>query len=425
VPERAVILQKPLVLVLAGILLVVALVASSTVLFYMFYALFALALVSYIWTRQLVDNLSVERHLLTKWCVAGDVIHEQFKITNTSRLPALWLEVRDGSNLPDYNAGIVENLGGRRSKSWSARVVCRRRGLYRLGPLEVITGDPFGIFAGAVRVGHAASFVVYPPIVDLPGIELPSGRVQGSSRSSARTLQMTTDAASVRPYAPGDSLKRVHWLHTARRGELQVREFDLEPAGNVWIILDLYRNVHLGEGDDSTEEYAVKLATAFINKAIRENKSVGLIAYGAERHVIPQDKGTTHFWRLLEVLATVAADGSVPLAQVIQDTAVGLSRGMSVVIITPSLDRSWLDQAVGLLNKNLTPAAVLLDPQSFGGEGKAESLAMELLRLGLVARVVERGAYFSTLALTKRDVEEKRRSAERGAVILGRLVRGM
>ena len=93
--------------------------------------------------------------------------------------------------------------------------------------------------------------------------------------SPVRTLQTTPLATTVRPYAPGDSMNRIHWKSTARHGEIQVKEFDLEQTADAWIVLDLQRGIQTGEGDDSTVEAAVRAAASIADKALQENRSVG------------------------------------------------------------------------------------------------------------------------------------------------------
>src|SRR4029078_6306094 len=90
-----------------------------------------------------------------------------------------------------------------------------------------------------------------------------------------RTLQTTPLATTVRPYAPGDSMNRIHWKSTARHGEIQVKEFDLEQTADAWIILDLQRSVQTGRGDESTAESAIRVAASIADKAITENRAVG------------------------------------------------------------------------------------------------------------------------------------------------------
>jgi len=403
-------LQKPAIPILAVVLLILALVAGVAILYYLFYAIVALVLITFIWTRSLVQNLAVNRVLRTKWCVVGDTIQEDFVVRNDGRLPALWVEVRDESTIPHYHPGVVESIGGLDERRWAARAVCRRRGLYKLGPLRVLTGDPFGIFQGAVTYNVQTNFVVYPRLIEMPGLPLPWGSAAGNSRSSLRTLHITTDAAGIRDYQPGDSLHRIHWLHSARLGELRSKEFDLEPSGNLWIILDMDAAVHAGQDEESTEEYAVKIAGALIHAAIRENKAVGLVAYGAEKTVIPPAKGARQLWRMMEHLATIAADGHLPLQRVMSDVSATLGKGLSIVVITPSTDPSWLNSLTLIRHRASAPAVILLDQASFGGPRSARLLAEQLASAGLVIHTVEKGQEFRTISVEKKDWEEQRRT---------------
>ena len=47
----------------------------------------------------------------------------------------------------------------------------------------------------------------------------------------------------MREYRPGDAFNRIHWPTTARTNRLMVREFELDPTVDVWIVLDLHSDV--------------------------------------------------------------------------------------------------------------------------------------------------------------------------------------
>ena len=106
------------------------------------------------------------------------------------------------------------------------------------------------------------------------GCRRPRSRAAGVA--PVRTLQTTPLATTVRPYAPGDSMNRIHWKSTARHDEIQVKEFDLEQTADAWIVLDLQRSVQTGRGDDSTVESAVRAAASIADKALQENRAVGM-----------------------------------------------------------------------------------------------------------------------------------------------------
>src|SRR5262249_25002717 len=154
------------------------------------------------------------------------------------------------TTLPGALPGRALTLPGRSERSWLIRVPLSRRGHFRIEPLHIRTGDPFGFFEAAATVGQGVSVVVYPRLEPIPAGRLPAAVLEASHASQERTLQTTPLATTVRPYAPGASMNRIHWRSTARHGEIQVKEFDLEQTADCWIILDLQRGVTAGRGDE-------------------------------------------------------------------------------------------------------------------------------------------------------------------------------
>lgn len=403
-------LERPFIIVLATGILVLALISGINVLYSFLYAMLGLIAISYFWTTRNIRNLSVERHLLSKWATLGDEIVENFRVSNAGALPVLWVEVNDHSDMPGYQAGIVTGLGPREHREWKSRAVCKRRGLYRLGPLRVYTGDPFGIFRATKELPDQATFLVYPPITEVPGLALPTGRQSGESRSSRRALHLTTDAASVREFVPGDALHIIHWPTTARRGRLQTKEFDMEPGGSTWILLDLDQAAQAGEEEESTEEYGVKLAAALVYRLIREQKSIGLITYGEERRLLRANRGSQHMWRIMEILAVVRAQGTASVGDVLSEVAPQIRGSMSLLVITPNTDPAWAPILVNVSRRGIRPTVLHLAPETFGADRNSAPLQQALGAAGISYIEIERGQEFRTILLEKGDEDIRRRA---------------
>jgi uncharacterized protein (DUF58 family) len=249
--------------------------------------------------------------------------------------------------------------------------------------------------------------------VHLPTLRLPRGAATGAGRTSRRALEITTNAAGVRGYVPGDSINRIHWRTTARQDSLMVKTFDLEPAGDLWIVLDLDAAVQAGEGEESTEEYGVILAASLSNRTLHQHRAVGLVAYGTEAGlngsrpeprptlVLPQ-KGTAHQWRILQALATVRAGGNWPLERVLVEMDRNLGRGTTVAVITPSCDPAWIAGLLPPMRRGVAPTVVLLDPVSFGGQGNPDALTGVLADLGVPSHRIVKGTPFKPILKHKR-----------------------
>jgi len=180
-----------------------------------------------------------------------------------------------------------------------------------------------------------------------------------------RTLQTTPLATTVRPYAPGDAMNRIHWKTTARHGEIQVKEFDLEQTADAWIILDLQRGIQTGKGDESTVEAAIRAAASIADKALQENRAVGLTVNVARTAFLPADRGGRQHLKIMQLLAAVEADGSAPLVETLISSVPRLRRGMTAVVITPSLDPSWVRPLASLRSRGVTCVVVTLDAAAY------------------------------------------------------------
>jgi len=328
--------------------------------------------VSYLWARQLSRGISLQRQRRYGWAQVGDIIEERFILHNDSWVPAIWAEVRDFSDLPGYHAGRAVGIGSQSTARWTTEGMCERRGIYTLGPLEVLVGDPFGLFEVRLSHEYRDTFVVYPPVASLPQLLEPHGLARGAARTNVRSLDLTTNASSVRNWVPGDALNRIHWRTTARRSyseleNIYVKEYDLEPSGDVWIILDLGESVHVGEGLESTEEYAVILAASLANQMLRANHAVGMFIYCQEPVVISPARGPQQLWELLRELAGAHAVCQATFGQVLEQVDPLVGRGISAALITPSADPEWIKGLTALLRRGIHCTALLLDASSFDG----------------------------------------------------------
>jgi uncharacterized protein (DUF58 family) len=262
--------------------------------------------------------------------------------------------------------GRVISLGPNGERSWIAKVPLGRRGHFRVDPLQIRTGDPFGFFEASASVGHGLTLVVYPRLEPIPRWRLQAVSLEGSRSTPVRTQQTTPLATSVRPYAPGDAFNRIHWPSTARTGDIQVKEFDLEQTADVWIVLDLQRATQVGVGDDATVEVGVRVAAAIAERAIEENRAVALTTTGSRVTVLPPDRGPRQRQKILQLLAAVDGDGATPLAEALVAGLPLLRRGMSAIVITASTEPAWVRPLATLRPRGIGCQVIWLDPAVFG-----------------------------------------------------------
>jgi len=359
-------------ILIAAILLIAAFSTGLEFLFYLVYLAIIVIGGSYVVTRLGLSDLEAGYAVSQLNGHVGDKIRVTYTLRNTSRVPKPWLEVHNPTTLPGGLPGRAIPLGPRAERSWLVRVPLVRRGHFRIEPLQIRTGDPFGFFEASASVGQGVAVVVYPRVEAIPLWRLPAAYIEGSNAAPERTLQTTPLATTVRPWAPGDSFNRIHWRATARHGEIQVKEFELEQTADAWIILDLERSIQTGRGDESTVEAAVRVAASVADKAIRDNRAVGMTVNGHRTTVLPADRGSRQHLKIMQLLAAVDGDGTAPLVETIVATAGRLRRGMTAILVTPSTDATWIRPIASLRQRGIATVVVALDAPAFDRVARSE-----------------------------------------------------
>ncbi len=372
-------LRRLQLLVIGAILVIAAFSTGLTFLFYLVYLAIFVVGGSYVLTRLGLSDLEAGYAVNQLSGHVGDRLRVTYTLRNTSRVPKFWLEIHNPTSLPAGLPGRALSLPPRTERSWLVRTPLTRRGHFRIEPLQIRTGDPFGFFESSAGVGTGVTAVVYPRIEPLPLWKLPAANIDGSHASPERTLQATPLATTVRPWAPGDAFNRIHWRSTARHGEIQVKEFDLEQTADAWVILDLDRSAQIGRGDESTVEVAVRVAASVADKAIHENRAVGATVNAHRLAQLPPDRGGRQHLKIMQLLAAVDGDGGSPLSEALVATVPRIRRGMTAVVITPSLDRSWVKPLSALRARGVGCVVVTFDVSAFLQLARAE----ELQSLGL------------------------------------------
>jgi uncharacterized protein (DUF58 family) len=238
----------------------------------------------------------------------------------------------------------------------------------------------------------------------------------GGEARHRRTYQMTTNAAGVRDYAPGDSLNRIHWPSSARTGRLITKEFELDPTSDVWLYLDLNaeaesklpwsppppepgmfalhsvkRQRSQFELPPSTTEYAVTATASLARFFVLRNRAVGMSSRGRAREFLQADRGERQLNKILEALAVVDALGDLPFAQLIATDGVRLNRNDTVLAVSADPSIEWARALQQLQRRGVNSIAVVVDGSTFAGDASYDDLFAELESTGIPTYRLRRG----------------------------------
>jgi uncharacterized protein (DUF58 family) len=261
------------------------------------------------------------------------------------------------------------------------------RGLYPVSDTEIAIGDLLGLVSVAPRiVCEPARIVVRPRLVALDGLFSDAGRSTGDGRRILLRGAAGFDFHSVREYEQGESLKRVHWPSSARRGQLMVKELEDTMHDGVVVILDCDPACVVGSSFDS----AVRVAGSLLQAHATRGRVATLVSTGRSRAVVPVRSQATDLDNAVSVLAGAEPDALGGLARFLGGDHPWASSG-ELTIVTATTDPAAFAQVLALAARRLV-SVVWVDGASFASRPtRAEPGLLRLAAHGLPTAVVRRG----------------------------------
>jgi uncharacterized protein (DUF58 family) len=342
-------------LVITILLLIVSLILKQVPLFLVSLLFFMAGGVARLWDNFSLNRVEYHRRLSSNRVFFGEDIQLEVEVINRKPLPLPWLQVDD--EIPKN----VTLLKGRTSPShlttnlllcnlfsigWYHKVKrhyplrCSQRGYFTFGPARISSGDIFGFFTRYKEIDSLDHLMVYPRIVPLEKLGIPSKQPLGDIRTRNHIFQDPILTMGIRDYQFGDSLKRIHWKSTARTGQLQTKIFEPTTTIDMGIFLDV-RTVKPPFWGVVSEllELAITTAASLANYALSEGYRVGLYINqsspsSAELVRILPSQHPDQLKHILEALAPIQPIEAVPIARLVSGESRSLPWGSTLVVIT-------------------------------------------------------------------------------------------
>ncbi|MET0728519.1 MAG: DUF58 domain-containing protein [Acidimicrobiales bacterium] len=232
----------------------------------------------------------------------GTTTRVELTVRNTRAVRTPVLRLRDpvsGTRGADL---LVPPLGRDQRTVAAYRLPTDRRGLVKIGPLDVVVGDPFGLTHLATVAAPPVEVTIYPHIDPIEPLPYTTGHDPLAGLRQPNSLGRSgEDFYALRPYIVGDDLRRVHWPSSARHDELLVRQNELPWQGRTTVLLDVRKAAHSGE----SLELAVSAAASIVAATARRHDLIRLVTTaGADSDFGP---GSDHVEAIMEHLAVLPA----------------------------------------------------------------------------------------------------------------------
>jgi len=374
------------------LLVVLAVLLRDDAVLTLFYLLIAVFVVGAWWSERALRAVTARR-VFADHTFPGETVRVRVAVANSGWLPVVWLRLRE--SVPVDLSGRrtpqdVVSLGPRGHAELEYTVQAHKRGYYPLGPLFLTSGDLLGLNDEQQREAAVDYLTVYPEVVPLTRLALPSRSPLGTLRHPLPIFEDPTRPVGKRDYVSGDSLRRLDWKATAAVGRLQVKQFEPSIALATMLIVDLaYDGYDLRSRYDASE-LAIVVAASIANWVTGQKQAVGLVTNGADplgggdRHATPARKGRLHLMRLLETLARIQlAAHAQPLAELLRRESTLLPWGTTAVVVTGLVDEAVVAALLQARHAGLNVVLVVAGPAP-----GVDALRRRLARFGVAVYAV-------------------------------------
>jgi uncharacterized protein (DUF58 family) len=309
------------------------------------------------------------------------------------------VELDASASVQPAAATLVERVGRlgeqrqalrRHGRRLSVRYVLARlpRGRYAFEDVRVEIADPFGLESVAVELPAPGALLVYPRLVRLDRLFSETGARSHDGRRLLLRRHSGFELHGVREYEQGESLRRVHWRSTARRGQLMVKELEDAPRDEIAVLLDADASAVVGESFDVQVRAAGSILDSYVHRGRR-----AVLVVNSERRDVQQVHSAAADWRrALELLAAAEPTGRSTVARLLSEHDGPAARALELAVVTARLAPELVDRLVQRALSRRKVSLVYVDPASFNGaRRRPEPLLLRLHTAGIPVAVVRAG----------------------------------
>ena len=357
------------------------------------------------WVRLAVGPAELRREAGRGGEEEGDDVEVELLLRLDGRVPPPGVTIVERIAKVGERHSLLERRGGDLLGGYVLKSL--PRGRYVLEEATAVIEDPFGLERQIVPLRAAGTILVYPRLVELDRLFSESGAHAQDGRRLLLRRPSGFDLHSVREYEQGESLRKVHWPTTARRGQLMVKELEDAPRDEVAVLLDGDAAAVVGESFDVQVRAAGSLLRAHAKRGRRAVLVVNAAA--AESHRVHSDAG--EWWSALELLASVEPTARTPVTALLGREGNSAVRALELAIVTARLAPGLADRLIQRALARRAVSIVYVDAASFGpkGRGAPEPELLRLQAAGVAVAIVRRGDDLAA-ALSGRPAEEALRA---------------
>ncbi len=308
-------------------------------------------------------ELAVRYGLDRERALQGERVDASIEIESDVPLQPLEVLLRLPPGLESGSRALALQVRAGEPARVAIALYCKRWGGYSVGDLLLRARDRFGLRAYEERFDLRCPLRIYPREETLRSLLAPAETQATAGNEVARAKGDGIEFADIRPFVPGDRVRRINWRASARRPGLWVNESHPERNTDVIIFLDSFAEARYGA--TGTLDLAVRAAGALAARYLRRSDRVGLVSFGGVLRWLEPSMGSVQLYRIVDALldTDIALSYAWKGADVIPPRT--LPPQALVIGLTPLLDERSVGALLDLRARGFDLAIVDVSPLPF------------------------------------------------------------
>ena len=370
--RKASIFTIPPVQFLLGILLFLALLDSQRTLIVAAVLILGLMILTKMWSRLSPLGVTCRSTVDKDRLFPGEIFALKLRVENAKLLPVrLQASLPPAAKLEPYPEGASSikqsGLLGYQVARLRWELHATKRGVYRVGPPRLQTGDFLGFFLSERGEPQVLDIVVYPKLIPLKPLVLPRRDFFGVPGTES-PVQDPVYMLGTRDYQHNQPARHIHWKASARHGRLQEKTFEPTVQEKVLLVLEVDQFAAAGATDafEHTLEVMASLALQLDQKGCPLGLATNGRLTGDGPSLLPVAGGPLHLSAILETLARVQMVRNGALIDVLRK-GLPVTGGLSAVHFSYHQNASTPAAENYFILRKTIPLFVLYHPSESSG----------------------------------------------------------
>ncbi|MFH1901172.1 MAG: DUF58 domain-containing protein [Candidatus Omnitrophota bacterium] len=349
--------------------------------FFLLFILLSIDLILSMINLVAAKKLKISRLIQNK-LTAGESLHVELSLHNQGYFPLINSTIGDSleyANKKTDRTLFLDLISPGNKLNLKYDYTCQQRGKYIISPVTIRHFGLLGFFYIEKIAGLEKEVYVYPQTFRIQKV---SALVKGSLPwFGVETNSITGDEHNffgVREYKRGDSIKRIHWLSTARKNQLIIKEFEKQSFYQASIVFILNKDEDWGKGNEKVSEYILKIAASLAKYFIEKGVSVEILAHTGKINHLPPNKGESYLEEIFKLCALAQAESKINLKEFLQEYSEYIHSNSTVFVLLTDKNMKDIGEILYLKSRNISIVPLILISSTFlsypGSQKKKEAL---------------------------------------------------